>query len=48
MKTATMPDLAPPLPQRFLEQAIQALERIPNDLIAVIARQTYTRHRSGG
>ena len=38
MKTATMPDLAPPLPQRFLEQAIQALERIPNDLIAVIAR----------
>lgn len=38
MKTATMPDLAPPLPQRLLEQAIQALERIPNDLIAVIAR----------
>ncbi len=38
MKTATMPDLAPPLPQRLLEQAIQALERIPNDLVAVIAR----------
>jgi putative oxidoreductase len=38
MKTATMPDLAPPLPQHLLEQAIQALERIPNDLIAVIAR----------
>jgi len=38
MKTATMPDLAPPPPQRLLEQAIQALERIPNDLIAVIAR----------
>ena len=38
MKTETMPDLAPPLPQRLLEQAIQALERIPNDLIAVIAR----------
>lgn len=38
MKTATMPDLAPPLPQRLLEQAIQALERIPNDLIALIAR----------
>ncbi|WP_313193749.1 DoxX family protein [Shinella zoogloeoides] len=33
-----MPDLAPPLPQRLLEQAIQALERIPNDLVAVIAR----------
>ncbi|MFT4161003.1 MAG: DoxX family protein [Shinella sp.] len=38
MKTATMPDLAPPLPRRLLEQAIQALERIPNDLVAVIAR----------
>lgn len=38
MKTATMPDLAPPLPQRLLEKAIQALERVPNDLIAVIAR----------
>ncbi|WP_415214083.1 DoxX family protein [Shinella sp.] len=33
-----MPDLAPPLPRRLLEQAIQALERIPNDLVAVIAR----------
>lgn len=38
MKTATMPDLAPPLPQRLLEKAIQVLQRIPNDLIAVIAR----------
>lgn len=38
MKTATMPDLAPPLLQRLLEKAIQVLQRIPNDLVAVIAR----------
>lgn len=38
MKTATAPDLATPLPQRLLEQAIQALDRIPNDLIALVAR----------
>ncbi|GLR52303.1 DoxX family protein [Shinella yambaruensis] len=38
MKTVTAPDLATPLPQRLLEQAIQALDRIPNDLIALVAR----------
>lgn len=38
MDTATMPDLAPPLPQRLLDRAIRALGRIPNDLIALIAR----------
>lgn len=38
MKTATMPDRAPPLPQRLLDRAMRALDSIPNDLIAVIAR----------
>lgn len=38
MKTGTMPDLALPLPQRLFDQGIQALRRIPNDLIALVAR----------
>jgi len=38
MKTETMPDLAGPLPKRFFEQVVQTLDRIPNDLIALVAR----------
>ncbi|WP_246200379.1 DoxX family protein [Shinella kummerowiae] len=33
-----MPDLAGPLPKRFFEQVVQTLDRIPNDLIALVAR----------
>lgn len=36
MKTDTMPDLT--APQGFSEQVLAALDRIPNDLIALVAR----------
>lgn len=38
MKTDTMPDLAPSLPRRLFYRGLPAFERIPNDLIALIAR----------
>ena len=38
MKTETMPDIAVPLPRKLYEQGLQLLGRIPNDLIALIAR----------
>lgn len=38
MKTDTMPDLAPSLPRRLFCLGLSAFERIPNDLIAFIAR----------
>lgn len=38
MKTTTMPDLTAPARQGFAKQALGALECIPNDLIALIAR----------
>lgn len=38
MKTQTMPDLAQPLPYRLFDQGLKALNTIPNDLIALIAR----------
>ena len=38
MKTRTMPDLAQPLPYRIVEQGLKALNGIPNDLIALVAR----------
>lgn len=38
MKTQTMPDLAQPLPYRIVEQGLKALNGLPNDLIALVAR----------
>ena len=38
MKTQTMPDLVQPLPYRIVEQGLKALNGLPNDLIALIAR----------
>ena len=38
MNTDTMPDAALPLPRRLHDQALQALNRIPNDFIALVAR----------
>lgn len=38
MKTQTMPDLAQPLPYRLFDQGLKALNTIPNDLVALIAR----------
>jgi putative oxidoreductase len=38
MNTDTMPDAALPLPRRLHDQALQALTRIPNDPIALVAR----------
>jgi putative oxidoreductase len=38
MRTDTLPDPALPLPKRRFDQALHALQRIPNDLIALIAR----------
>lgn len=38
MTAETMPDAALPLPRRLFEQGLQALGRIPNDLIALVAR----------
>lgn len=38
MKTETMPDLVSPLPTRLFCRGLHALERIPNDLIVLIAR----------
>ncbi|HEV7249243.1 MAG TPA: DoxX family protein [Shinella sp.] len=38
MNTDTMPDAALPLPRRLYDQGLQVLTRIPNDLIALVAR----------
>lgn len=38
MKTETIPDHTLPLPKRLFEAGIQTLDRIPNDLIALVAR----------
>lgn len=38
MTTETMTDLAQPLPYRILGQGLKALNGIPNDLIALVAR----------
>ncbi len=38
MKAETMSDLALPLPKRLFCQGLHLLERIPNDLVALIAR----------
>ncbi len=38
MRTDALPDPALPLPKRRFDQALHALQRIPNDLIALIAR----------
>ena len=38
MNTETMPDLAVPLPRKLYEQGLRLLGRIPNDLIALVAR----------
>lgn len=38
MKTQTMPDTVLPLPHRLFGQGLNALNSIPNDLIALIAR----------
>lgn len=38
MKTQTMPDLAQPLPYRIVELGLKALNAIPNDFIALVAR----------
>lgn len=40
MKTETIPDHALPLPKRLFEVGIQTLDRIPNDLIALVARSS--------
>ena len=38
MKTDTMPDPSLPLPRKLFARGLQALGRIPDDLIAVVAR----------
>lgn len=38
MKTDTMADRALPLPRRLFEQGLKALNTIPNDFVALIAR----------
>lgn len=38
MRTKTMHELDPALPHRFFEQGVHALGRIPDDIIAMVAR----------